>query len=566
MSYENNEDNGIPNISEDYQTFDKYLYNNSISTIKKNSENNNTNQFFTEEREIEVIESYHCRNCLTFPLLEILNKNIVKIKCTDNCDSEISFENVHKYIIKQIKLNKVKKMMEKLGCRTHKKVFESFCTICKKNLCDDCYKQHHHEKDHLDKKKLLLSFNELNEESKKKEKYIENYFLDFLKREYDNNNNINNSEIQSEKDTEKEEYIRNQNGKTILIKKEEKDILEIVYKINNIMKLYDAVISSKKYFPNYSHFFNIDKIYFFLLDKIEIKYFAQTPKKIRLFGKKFVENNLNKCFLIIDGKEFELCEYYKKENQELKELTIILVKKKPIENMTEMFKNCKCLTSVIKKQWREQKVINMSYMFCGCEKLNELDFFSEINVSEVKDFSYMFNKCNSLKAINEPLNFNIAKAEKLNCMFNECQLLEKIDGISEFITDNVEDMSSMFNECKKLKEIDLSGWNFSKVRDVSKLFKDCESLEVVKLNENQNSNVINMEYMFANCKNLKIIDGLSKWKTEKVKFMNNMFCNCSSLETFSDISNWDINNVEDTFNDMFLNCSDKVKIPFWYYD
>ena len=75
-----------------------------------------------------------------------------------------------------------------------------------------------------------------------------------------------------------------------------------------------------------------------------------------------------------------------------------------------------------------------------------------------------------------------------------------------------------------------------------------------------------MEHMFANCKNLKELVGISEWNTAKVKYMNNMFCNCSSLETFSDISNWDINKVEDNFNDMFLNFSGKVKIPFWYYD
>jgi surface protein len=457
-----------------------------------------------------------------------VNKEKIKIECKENTGSEISLDIVLNYLITSIKQEKIEKIAEKLNCKAHKKQFAYYCQNCKLNLCEDCNKPHKCSKDSKDIK--IVSFNELNKESEIKEAYIKEYFNKFMNKS-----------------------IKNQENHTVL----KKEI--ILY----LPKIYNAVTFSKENFPNYAHFFNIDKIYLHLLDnRIEIKYLTKNEQKIRVFGKKFVENNRNKITLIIDGKELELCEYYEIKNKELEELTIILVQKGPIESMKDMFKNCSCLTSVTKKLWIQKKIIDMSYMFCGCNKLNKVDLFSETDVSEVTDFSYMFNECNSIKEI-ELSNFNTGKAKKLNNMFYECELLEKIEGISEFITDNVEDMSSMFYECKKLKEIDLSRWNFSKVRNVSNFFKKCESLETIKLNENKNANLTNMESMFSKCKNLKNLFGLDKWNTKNVRKMKKMFYECSHLENFSDISKWDISNVEDNFNKMFTKCSKKIKIPPW---
>ena len=524
MTERNIDDNDKPGFAEDYE---KLGQENNSSNVKRN-----TDSEITDDEECILV--YFGKNCDTFPMF-------AEVEYTG---SEISYDKKFDYIISPIKKDKIEKMAEKLGCKVHKKKFGFYCQNCERNLCEECNKLHQCPND--SKSKKIVSFKELNKENEKKEKYIDEYISD-----------------------NKEENIRNQNEHTIL-KREE---------IKNISSLYKAVICSKNYFPNYSHFFNIEKIYFYLLDKIEIKYCTkndQNSQKIRLFGKKFVENNRKNCTLIIDGKMTELCEHYEIKNQELKELKITLIKKSAIESMKDMFKNCNCLTSVIKKQWRQKKVIDMSYMFCRCEKLNKVNLFSEIDVSEVTDFSYMFNKCKSLQEI-EPLYFNTSKAKKLNYMFNGCEKLEKIDGILEYKTDNVEEMSGMFNNCKKLKNLikienkidnkmDLSKWNFSKVKDISNLFRDCESLETIIMNENksEDGNLTNMEYMFANCKNLKKIDGLSNWNTKNVKKMNHMFNGCSNLKELSDISSWNIDNVEDSFNDMFDEDCSKDIIPSWY--
>ena len=47
-------------------------------------------------------------------------------------------------------------------------------------------------------------------------------------------------------------------------------------------------------------------------------------KKIRIFGEDFIKNNKNKCKLLIDNKEKELCHYINMEGK--KEIKIKLKK------------------------------------------------------------------------------------------------------------------------------------------------------------------------------------------------------------------------------------------------
>ena len=62
---------------------------------------------------------------------------------------------------------------------------------------------------------------------------------------------------------------------------------------------------------------------------------------VRIFGKGFVERNKNNCYLLINGKERELCrELYKNEiNPTNGIFNIILIEKKPITDMSFMFSN-----------------------------------------------------------------------------------------------------------------------------------------------------------------------------------------------------------------------------------
>ena len=224
----NNEEDNKPSISDDYQTFDQesltsYFYKYTESLITDDN---------------KYIESYYCKNCRSFALFTEVYKEKMKIECKENIGSEISFEIIFNYLITTLKKEKIEKIAEKLNCRAHKKQFAYYCQNCKANLCENCNESHKCSKNSKDKK--VVSFNELNRESEIKEAYIKEYLRKF-----------------------KDKHYRDQENHTVLRKE------EILF----LPKIYNAVFFSKKNFPNYAHFFNIDKIYKYLLNnKIEIKY------------------------------------------------------------------------------------------------------------------------------------------------------------------------------------------------------------------------------------------------------------------------------------------------------
>ena len=66
-------------------------------------------------------------------------------------------------------------------------------------------------------------------------------------------------------------------------------------------------------------------------------------------------------------------------------------------------------------------------------------------------------------------------------------------------------------------------------------------------------NMFNINSMFKECLNLIYIDdGISNWKSNKLKKINNMFYGCSSLKSLSDISKWNTKNIK-IFQVYFLN-------------
>ena len=99
----------------------------------------------------------------------------------------------------------------------------------------------------------------------------------------------------------------------------------------------------------------------------------ENEDKIRIFGMDFVNNNKNKIKLEIEGKEYELKEFYNKKNNKIKNLQI---KIKGIENIT-----------------------NMRCMFCGCSSLSNLPDISKWNTNNVTSMHYMFSGCSKLLII-----------------------------------------------------------------------------------------------------------------------------------------------------------------------
>ena len=121
-----------------------------------------------------------------------------------------------------------------------------------------------------------------------------------------------------------------------------------------------------------------------------------------------------------------------------------------VTNMSNMFYNCRNLTTLDLSSFNTSAVTNMSSMFYDCRKLTTLDL-SSFDTSAVADMSYMFYDCSNLTTL-DLSNFNTSAVTNMSSMFYYCRNLTTLD-LSSFDTSVVTDMSNMFYNCSKLTTI-----------------------------------------------------------------------------------------------------------------
>ena len=260
-----------------------------------------------------------------------------------------------------------------------------------------------------------------------------------------------------------------------------------------------------------------------------------------VFGKRFVENNKDKCEIFFNGKScIELKSAYDGRDYNFKDifekhdgiLEITLKETKIIRNMDDMF-------------------------YFGYYEIISIDF-EKWDVSNVTSMKNMFERCNNIKGIS---NWNTSNVTNMSYMFSEC---DNIPDISKWDTSKVLDMSYMFCRCDNIP--DISNWDTSNVKNMEGLFYYSISLSslpnISKWNVN---NVESMAYMFDFCKSLKSLPNISNWITSSVKDMSYMFHNCWALTSFPDISNWNIYNAKN-MSHMFHNCWGLTSFPFLNWD
>ena len=69
--------------------------------------------------------------------------------------------------------------------------------------------------------------------------------------------------------------------------------------------------------------------------------------------------------------------------------------------------------------------IDLTRMFRGCFKIENIEFLKNWNVRKCKNFSEMFYGCNGLKDITPLKDWNIIKGEYFCQMFGNCYSIEK---------------------------------------------------------------------------------------------------------------------------------------------
>ena len=107
---------------------------------------------------------------------------------------------------------------------------------------------------------------------------------------------------------------------------------------------------------------------------------------VKIFGKKFVEQNINNCFLILnDCKLKRLSEFIELDDMKnMKVCKITLIETNEIRDMSYMFSDCSLLLSLQDNSFFDtSNVINMNNMFSGCLSLNNVEIISKWNISNV---------------------------------------------------------------------------------------------------------------------------------------------------------------------------------------
>ena len=478
-----------------------YIINFKNSESDENEENNISEENF--ENNEQMIKAFKpqqiiCPNCHLIPILKFENYKISLTGC--KCPNKDIFDNILLYEFDERQKmpcldnnhNEIEmKIQSQIKCGEHDELFCAYCNNCKKDLCLTCKSIHKSDfpnhniirlgdliidKDELSK--LKLDYEILKEKINETNKMIEEYVskLEKVKQSLDVLKNIAN------------DFIENYDPK--------KRNFAILYNINNFK--YDFVVNDLKNINNdkdiNSKFQKIIELYdkMIYMNEINITYCLNEEniknKKVKIFGKIFVENNKDKCKILYKDKIHDLTEYIEiindnnNLNQNQNENKIISIKLIDIN-----------------------KITNLSNMFNDCTQLLYFSNISKINTINITDISNMFYGCNQIVSLPDISNWNTSNISNMAGLFQGCSSLLSLPDISKWNTSNVKNMSSLFEGCANLVTIKIADWDISKVESMNSLFKECKSLQNLPGISNwDTSHVKDKLYMYNKTDSLKI--------------------------------------------------------------
>ena len=571
MTDRNIESNDIyDGVNEDKEK-EKVFYGTERSeppnTIKQETESDKIISEKISETINQNKKLYICEKCGQFPIIRRLG-NKMKITCTE-CKQEKEMELSEYYQTIKYEINEKNGEENKKYkfCNIHKeKPIIKVCINCKKNLCEECCNNH--------KNHQIKEFKELDKEidylKKQVSDYInESYLCNDKKEEKNSNSNSNTSKHYKIKSAI--ESIDKKGGFS-----ESNTIFEQKLEDSNFLDLIIIVFSNMKEYPSYSHYENIRHFCSIIGERLELTYNINNINnpnnkepnlKIKLLGKKFVENNKDNCSLIINGEIGELKEEYQLTDKDKDNLNIILLKEKDVTDMSYMFYGCENLKSISdNSKWKTDEVTDLSYMFYNCSSLEELSKqLKYFNTSKVKDMTYMLYGCKLIPNL-DVTKWDTSQVENMGYLFNGCEKLSRISGISQWATNKVDNMCFLFADCIFLEELrEIFNWNTSNVTDMSYMFYNCKALKFITNDDTKTwdtKNVTNMSNMFNGCESIEAFpNNIFQWDTSRVQYMSYMFGFCKSLTSISeDIVKWDMKNVLH-MNSMFEGCEKLEKLP-----
>jgi len=457
-------------------------------------------------------------------------------------------------------------------CQKHHEFISNFCLTCKTNICSLCTKQHKEhnimpindiERNNIfeTRDKLLEIKNEIKIFNNKLKEIIQklNELIDAMNTYDKINDIIFNSFIKRNP-----YYQIYQNLKEINL---DNEIFKSINKINKLTDDKDKLVNIMDFYnnlyPKNSEDINTiqcvkEKNKF---NQMTILYEIKTNmEKIRLFGKKFVKNNKDNCYLLIDGKRNELIEQFKlndkQRNQNIMEIKLVEIENKSINNLDYMFFNCSCLKALPDiSNWNLKNVTSIYAMFYNCISLMSLPDITKFDQDKLFDMNWRIYGCNSLECLLHINKWDTKEATNIDSSFFDSNLISKLEDISEcdnnivYKSDEDDNDIEIEEDKNSNDDDDDSGESESpKFKGKHKCRHKC------KLNT---SGITDMSYMFHGCTSLKTTPDFSKWNLRNVKNVTGMFNGCTSLKSLPNMSKWNLSKKIKK-DSMFEGCNEKL--------
>ena len=485
----------------------------------------------SKEVENQFYLNYHflCNKCKHVPIMDFSKKGKISYSSClcQNSYYNLSIEQIFDYLYKIKKDEESEEEesgTESLKCLVHNEKFSFYCKELKTNFCLQCDKCSEQHNSHIE-------FGKDDRHIKEKLDYIKNKInnadeikINKIKLIEGNQNDIFGLNIDNNIDNNEQENENNIYDDILNIKNESN--FHIYESERNFINLFKIIINDYENYPNYNLLKTIKNlerfasIYFVDINIINLKYKIYEKNiinnsRIQLFGREFVDNNKENCFLIIHKNIIKLS-----NNIKLEDIFNEVPKFYPIHLKVQLIER------------KRKKMTNFSFMF------NDISSISSSNIGKydtrnIKEMNYMFYNC-KFTHLPDISNWNTENVIDMSYLFSNCSSLEELPDISRWDTTKVINMCYMFNNCTSLKEFpDISNWNTENVKDFNN--------------------------MFENCSLISSLPDLSKWKVEQAKHMKCMFKNCSSLTNIFDLSKWSIS--QETEIDDILEGNILLKYP-----
>ena len=163
-------------------------------------------------------------------------------------------------------------------------------------------------------------------------------------------------------------------------------------------------------------------------------------------------------------------------------------------------------------------------IFFDCKNIKSIPDISKWNIEKVVNLSYMFFNCEKIEVLPEDIsNWNIFKYAKEEDLKN--YLMSNYPKLQQIDFDEIKDFIK--NDLVKSNKYDLFLYVFNEIIDFAKLMAPNDFIKVIIDNNNYS-----IASFFTGCSSLKSLLDISKWDTSKVTNIFGLFAGCSSLRFY----------------------------------